>query len=104
MRTLVNYMWPGNFRELRNVIKRAVLLSQGNVIQKSDLPREVLYNPPGHPKSQKVGLKSATAEIERELIVKALENAKFNNAKAARALRIDRKTLYVKIAQLNIVA
>ncbi|MEM9856422.1 MAG: sigma-54 dependent transcriptional regulator [Bacteroidota bacterium] len=104
MRTLVNYMWPGNFRELRNVIKRAVLLSQGNVIQKSHLPSEVLYNPSGHPKSQKVGLKSATAEIERELIVKALENAKFNKAKAARALRIDRKTLYAKIVQLNIIA
>ncbi|RKD87871.1 sigma-54-dependent transcriptional regulator [Mangrovibacterium diazotrophicum] len=86
------YSWPGNLREMKNVIKRAVLLVPGEQITLNEIPEE-LYQISG--KEDKFTLYSETNEIT--LIEKALEKADYNKSKAARILKIDRKTLYNKL-------
>jgi len=101
------YDWPGNLRELKNVIKRAVLLSSGDMIHTDTLPTEMLTAI----NSQKIekpvnaniyDLKALQETQERELIVKTLSDVKYNKSKAARLLNIDRKTLYLKIEKYGI--
>ncbi|MBW7467029.1 sigma-54 dependent transcriptional regulator [Pontibacter aydingkolensis] len=111
---MLNYRWPGNLRELKNVIKRAVLLTKGNVITTQVLPPEVAnYKPEAVSSDVRTGfaenpsetdLKSITERNERELIVKTLEKVRYNKSKAARLLNIDRKTLYNKLKIYNIEA
>jgi two-component system, NtrC family, response regulator HydG len=102
------YEWPGNIRELKNVIKRAVLLSAGDLITPDVLPAEiaVCVHEPVFNEVQDVekgkSLKKATSGAEKEMIIKAIEDAGYNKSKAARNLQIDRKTLYNKIRQYGI--
>ncbi len=106
---LGNYEWPGNIRELKNVVKRAVLLSSGNLVTPEVLPSEIvesskLKNPvPEITQPQEVAtLKMASNDAEKETIIKAIEDAGYNKSKAAQMLQIDRKTLYNKIRQYGI--
>ncbi len=96
------YEWPGNLRELRNTVRRAVLLAQGEVAGKETLPEEMFLSL--HTSVQPVtpDLKAMQEINERELIVKTLQEVKFNKTKAARLLNIDRKTLYHKMARYGI--
>lgn len=93
-----NYAWPGNFRELKNIIKRSVLLTQSNLIPLEVIPKEVLYSEPiGE------GPKDFSKEgNEKQLIVSALKEAGYNKTKAAKLLNITRKTLYNKMEQYQI--
>ncbi|MEO0903024.1 MAG: sigma-54 dependent transcriptional regulator, partial [Bacteroidota bacterium] len=90
---LLNYTWPGNLRELKNSIKRAVLFTQGNVLEVNVLPEQI--------KSAGEGIQTvedfSKASYEKEQILKALKQTNFNKSKAAKLLRITRKTLYNKI-------
>jgi two-component system response regulator HydG len=104
------YEWPGNIRELKNVVKRAVLISTDDIVKPGDLPAEIVQSTkmkngltgnPGQPEENQ-GLQSASVEIEKKMIVKAIEDAGYNKSKAARLLNIDRKTLYNKIRKYNI--
>ncbi|WP_299817907.1 sigma-54 dependent transcriptional regulator [uncultured Pontibacter sp.] len=111
---LLNYSWPGNLRELKNVIKRAVLLTKADVITTQVLPPEVVnYVPVAKaadasinvlPDHVETDLKSITERNERELILKTLEQVRYNKSKAARLLKIDRKTLYNKLKIYDIDA
>ena len=86
------YHWPGNLRELKNVIKRAVLLSDTAYIPMDVIPMEVVNY------SEVKEIKNyATSDNEKELIISALKEAKNNKSKAAKLLNITRKTLYNKI-------
>jgi two-component system response regulator HydG len=107
-RIFLMYDWPGNLREMKNIIKRSVLLTKGNVIQKDVLPSEMFT-----PKADKVTTASASITDEEDLklfssrneeqaIRTALEKVKFNKTKAAQVLGIDRKTLYNKMKLYNI--
>lgn len=100
------YDWPGNLRELKNVIKRAVLLSPGEVIDTDTLPTEMLDAVNNNRIQKKLvnvyDLKALQETQERELIVKTLRDVKYNKSKAARLLNIDRKTLYLKIEKYAI--
>jgi len=100
------YSWPGNLRELRNVIKRAVLLSSGPLIELSALPEEIAYGEsiPEIAGPEPVGdsLKVAAEVAEREKIIKILSRTGNNKSKAARLLNIDRKTLYNKLKNYGI--
>jgi two-component system, NtrC family, response regulator HydG len=100
------YDWPGNLRELKNVIKRAVLLSPGEVIDTDTLPSEMLDAVSNQRIQKKLvnvyDLKALQETQERELIVKTLRDVKYNKSKAARLLNIDRKTLYLKIDKYEI--
>ncbi|NJM16334.1 MAG: sigma-54-dependent Fis family transcriptional regulator [Bacteroidales bacterium] len=99
------YRWHGNLRELQNVINRAVLLSQTNILEISALPEEIkAYSPvskgKGIHKSENghiQDLKEATFVTEKETITNALAKSNFNKSQAAKMLNIDRKTLYNKI-------
>lgn len=85
-----NYDWPGNLRELQNIIKRAVLLTQGDFILKNVLPAEIFETrPPETDFSLSVN--------ERDTIVNALEKTNNNKSEAAKLLKINRKTLYNKL-------
>jgi two-component system response regulator HydG len=101
------YTWPGNLRELRNVIRRAALLSKGEVVLKEALPAEIIEE--SYFSANKVGdvssatdLKSVAGKTERDLIIQTLTKVNFNKSKAAQLLKIDRKTLYNKMKQYNI--
>ena len=98
------YSWPGNIRELKNVIKRAVLLSKGDVVTKDTLPREIIQD---KNKTENIArltdnLKDLKDKIEYQQIVQVLEKVRYNKSKAAQMLNIDRKTLYNKLKQYNI--
>lgn len=119
-----NYVWYGNLRELKNVIKRATLLSDGEQVEASSLPFEIShYNKlqqfdktPEPAAVQQVSttiedlvempraasettLKGASIDAEYEMILRALKKVNFNKSKAAKLLNIDRKTLYNKMKQ-----
>lgn len=97
---LKNYHWPGNLRELRNVIRRAVLFTRGGIITADSLPLLTTRKEESFPKMD-ISL-SVEPEEEKERILRALEQVKGNKTKAAILLQIDRKTLYNKMHQYNI--
>lgn len=117
-----SYIWYGNLRELKNVIKRATLLSDDGVIEANSLPFEISHfnklnfekqaepeqaqpvtsaeNDVREPsKASETTLKGASIDAEYEMILKALKKVNFNKSKAAKLLNIDRKTLYNKMKQ-----
>ncbi len=101
------YTWPGNIRELRNVIRRAVLVEQGSTISIKSLPTEImssrhrrLHNQISQ--TQPENLKDLKEMAERELIISTLEKVRYNKSKAATLLDIDRKTLYNKMKQYGL--
>ncbi|MDE5422330.1 sigma-54 dependent transcriptional regulator [Ancylomarina sp. DW003] len=97
------YSWPGNLRELRNVIRRSLLLSLGDQIETSALPPEILhYQETGKIADNTTDLKLIQASTERDKIIDILKEVNNNKSKAARLLNIDRKTLYTKMKQYGI--
>lgn len=97
------YEWPGNLRELRNIVKRAVLLAKGPQITMDTLPAEMVAGARAE-RTAPTGpdLKLAQAQTEKELIMRTLEEVRYNKSKAARLLNIDRKTLYYKMDKYGI--
>ena len=96
---LQNYSWPGNVRELRNTIERAVLLSQSELILPDHLPakfREVLKSPAPPPEDTR-----QLDEIERQAILSALAQHKFNRTETAKALGISRRALIYKLQRFR---
>jgi len=96
------YDWPGNLRELRNVIRRAVLLSQGDEVTLRELPFEIQHPSNYLEEKSPTDLREAKEKSEKEIIIETLEKTKYNKAKTARMLGIDRKTLYNKIHRYGI--
>lgn len=94
MQLLVNYDWPGNLRQLNNVIRYAALLSSGTHITPKELPEEIKESPKENIPAA-ISLKDEAHE--RELILKALKESGNNKTKASRLLGVDRKTLYNKM-------
>ena len=93
-RALQTYSWPGNLRQMKNVIKRATLLAKGDFITREDLGEQMMETRP--PVSQNsYALHDAVSEKER--ILQALQVTNNNKSKAAQLLGIDRKTLYNKL-------
>jgi two-component system response regulator HydG len=100
------YNWPGNLRELKNVLKRAVLLSGESQIIAESLPREIT-NPSlavdsGEEEIELNDLKSIAENAERKAIIRVLEQTNYNKTKTAKILKIDRKTLYNKLESYDI--
>jgi DNA-binding NtrC family response regulator len=106
-KALERYGWPGNVRELRNVIQRAVVLSGTGLITAEHLPENVLQPPAAAaPAGANVpaGAVTPIREMERELIVRALQETAYDKRKAASLLGISLKTLYNKLAKYGIQA
>lgn len=93
----LNYHWPGNLREMKNVIKRATLLAPGPVITMDEIPSEIVNQQKNQDRFRLFNEKN-----EDDLIRSALETVGYNKSKAARLLKIDRKTLYNKLKQYHI--
>ncbi len=112
----LSYPWYGNLRELKNVVKRATLLTDGDFVEAKSLPFEIAHYAklqfdklePEDDEDEDLGspnvsyenkLKSANIDAEYEVILGALKQANYNKSKAAKLLNIDRKTLYNKMKQ-----
>jgi two-component system, NtrC family, response regulator HydG len=105
MELFEKYDWPGNLRELKNVVKRSVLLSTGDTIKLDTIPTEMIENvrQVTHATKETVyDLKALQETQEREMIIKTLKEVRYNKSKAARILNIDRKTLYLKMEKYGI--
>src|SRR5690606_2076980 len=112
MDKLTHYHWHGNLRELNNVIKRAVLLTSGDVVTLEALPSEIISPEPVitikggaevvNLSEEENLLKSVSGMAERQTILDVLEKTSFNKTKAAELLNIDRKTLYNKLKAYGI--
>jgi DNA-binding NtrC family response regulator len=97
---LERYSWPGNIRELENVIERAVLLSKNRFVDIEDLPPAVTQGRGKEVEEFKpASLKDALAEPEKQIIRQALEANHWNRQETARALEINRTTLFKKMKQ-----
>jgi two-component system response regulator AtoC len=117
---MLAYGWPGNIRELENVVERTVLLTDGDTIRAKDVPMELqravergdagalptdvdeddgAENAPGGLKQQ---VREAAAKLERELIVRALAQTGGNVTQAARLLKISRKSLQIKMKEFGL--
>ncbi|MEK7449127.1 MAG: sigma 54-interacting transcriptional regulator [Planctomycetota bacterium] len=108
LKMMAGYPWPGNVRELRNAIERAVVLCEKNIITPEDLPPAI---------SQKIGkaglailstnlpsadLATITKQVEKQYIIKALEESNGKKIKAAEILKISRPTLDKKLKEYNL--
>ena len=102
------YHWPGNIRELKNVVRRAALLSTTQYVTVDELPQEIVY-----PTTQEItssftasllnpDLKAVQEKTEKALIEETLVKVKYNKTQAAKVLNIDRKTLYNKLKRYNL--
>ena len=100
LKVFQNHHWPGNLRELRNVIKRAVLLSTGEYIEVDALPKDVLAESPAESIFENGFSK---ADYEKDQIIKALKKTNFNKSKAAKTMGISREALRKKLIQSQLV-
>ena len=101
-RTLARYDWPGNIRELRNLMERAVLLSKGNIIDCSVLsfPQEI--EPEPKPNAVYVGEGRGLMDVERDLLLSTLLKTRWNVTEASRVLGISRDTLRYRIEKFSL--
>ena len=98
MRSLEMYDWPGNVRELRNAIERGIVTCEGKVIELDDLS----YNKSMPQNNVNLSGKGSLAELEREKIIKVLNQFNGHKTKTAEYLGINRKTLRQKIRKHRI--
>lgn len=100
---LVQYNWPGNVRELISVIRRAVVMCDGDVITTDDLP---LYMKEGLQLASQaysdVTLDEAISELERNMITDALKKCQGSQAKAARLLGISERSMWYRVKKYEI--
>jgi DNA-binding NtrC family response regulator len=105
MQYLERYSWPGNVRELENIIERVVLLSKDNFIGVEDLPDSIGQEQNQQQKTYSpMSLKDALAEPEKKIIRQALEVNQWNRQATAKALGINRTTLFKKMKQYDLYA
>ena len=102
LRALVGFGWPGNVRQLENVVERALLLAEGDSIELEDLPAEVTQAPSRPAAEEELSIKLRVAELERDLIVQALDRTGGNRTHAAKLLEISYKALVYKIRDYGI--
>jgi DNA-binding NtrC family response regulator len=107
---LSRYRWPGNIREMENVLEQILILSNSNIIDLSDLPAHILKRPEATAAGTDsivngdVNFDTAVADFERKIIIRALNETGFVQTRAAKLMSITRRVLKYKMDQLNIPA
>jgi two-component system nitrogen regulation response regulator NtrX len=99
LEALEDYSWPGNIRELRNAVERMAILNPGEVIEPEAVPVEIRI---ARAPAAKGNLREARDSAEREHILKALEESKWNVSSAARTLGMERTNLHKRIRALGL--
>ena len=99
LQKLENYSWPGNIRELKNIIERSVILSNGDTLTSDVLPYEMQHQAEKNTKSMSA---FSMQSIEKLHIQKVLNYTKGNKAETARLLEIGIATLYRKLEEYNL--
>jgi len=105
MKAIMEYNWPGNVRELENFLERAVVLTQGEILDVGVFPdnfAKTIENASAEFTSASA-LKEVLREPEKKIIVRALEQVGWNRKKAAAILKINRTTLYNKMKQYHLL-
>ncbi len=97
-----NYSWPGNLRQLKNIVKRATLLAHGDFISIRELGDEILEHATPDAQQMQHSFVLHDEETEKQRILNALQQTGNNKTKAAQLLGVDRKTLYNKLKLYNI--
>lgn len=98
---LSSYDWPGNIRELRNLVERMVVLSHGKVLDVADIPVQVREQASGVG-TVRIDTELTVDEMEKQMVIQALEKTGGNRTKAAEKLGISRRTLHRKLNQYEI--
>jgi DNA-binding NtrC family response regulator len=101
MARLLAYEWPGNIRELRNLVERLLILHEGDEVQTSELPAELGVSRPAPPPADTALV--PLQEMERRYVEHVLNATHWNKAQAARVLEVDIKTLNKKIRDFNLI-
>ncbi len=103
MERLMHYEWPGNIRELRNLVERLIILHEGDEVQARELPVEVGAPAAARPAPEPAdGPLVPLAEMERRYVDRVLASTSWNKAQAARVLDVDIKTLNKKIRDFGL--
>jgi len=104
--SLKSYNWPGNIRELENIVERAINMTEGETIELQHLPTFIIAEQHYEPKevTTLTSLKHAVEEVEKATIIKCLKAVHYNKLKAAKILGISRTSLYEKIEKFGIDA
>jgi DNA-binding NtrC family response regulator len=101
---LIAYDWPGNIRELRNLVERLQILHEGAEVRAADLPPELRRAPePAEVHNDAEPPLVPLAQVERRHVERVLAATGWNKARAARVLEVDVKTLNKKIRDFNLV-
>jgi DNA-binding NtrC family response regulator len=100
--TLELYNWPGNVRELENAVERMVALTDGNLISFQDIPHNIREQVMTRVTERGVDLAKTINEIEKQMIIEALQLSKGVKAQAASMLKLNRTTLVEKMRRLGI--
>src|SRR5260370_7938036 len=106
MSTMMKYEWPGNVRELKNTIERSVLITDGDVLTSKFLPthitKQVSDQTPANAPTLEMDLATTLRNVERQLIIEALERTDGVQRKAAKLLGVTERVLWYKIKKLKI--
>jgi DNA-binding NtrC family response regulator len=107
LKQMLNYKWPGNVREMKNIVKRAVLLCDTELIEPKHLQLNIKFDPASYNIPEVLGpgfsFNKIMDEVEKELIKKALKQTRGNKSRAASLLGINRKALYRKLEKHNLL-
>ncbi len=102
---LQRYSWPGNLRELKNVVERILIVASGRVISAEDIPDlsgEILIGPGHAPVHARSALRDAREDFEREFIIQKLEENDWNISRTAELIELERSNLHRKIKSYGI--
>jgi transcriptional regulator with PAS, ATPase and Fis domain len=102
LKVFMDYSWPGNIRELKNVVERTVVLSEDGRITWDNLPKHMKQEDYHHIPQEVSDLDRASDIAEKRVIIEALKRCSYNKTKTAELLKISRSTLYNKLREYNI--
>ena len=106
MDRFIHYPWPGNVRELMNAVERGVVLSRSNYLEETELSLVITTGPDDTPyddSSRGEKRSSSLDEVEKDAVIRTLEEAKGNKSEAARRLGVTRRTLHLKLKKYGLM-